>query len=120
MQGHSLNNLRCRDDLSPSAFALGCAFDDARKIQDLDLSPSIFEHTRDSGKGGERVSCNFTLRLGNLGEKCGLPNRGKANERYPRITAFADIEATSTTRSRTSSRLEELSTETGKFSGQRS
>lgn len=118
MQGQASSNLGSRDNLSSSAFALGCAFDDTRKIQDLDLGASIFEHTRDSRKGGKRVSCDFALRLGDFGEKGGLSNRGKSHERYPRITAFADIEAASTARSGTSSRLEKLSTETGKFSGQ--
>lgn len=89
-------NLCSRNDLSTSAFALGSAFNDSWKIQDLYLGASILKDARDRRKGSERVGGDFALRLGDLGKKGRLPNRREANERYAGITALAHIEATST------------------------
>lgn len=45
----------CADDLSTSALALCCTFDDTRQIQDLNLSSAILEHTRNCCERGEGV-----------------------------------------------------------------
>lgn len=112
-------NLGCRNDLSTSSFALRSAFNDPRKIQDLDFGASILKDTRDGRKGCKGISCDFALGLCDLRKESRLSDRRKSNEGYPCIATFAYIEPAPTTGTSTRSRLEQLGTKTCKFTEQR-
>ena len=89
--------LRSGYDLPAPPLALRSAFNNARQIKNLDLSSSIFKHSRDCRERGERVRSNFTLGFGNFGKECRFAHGGKAHKCYAGIATFANIEASSST-----------------------